>query len=230
MPNEDRFLAEIIPSINAPTFEDVILQIARVEPYAKWCHIDVTDGVFSAHSTWRDPNDLPRIDTKLNVEVHLMVADPDGVIDDWLVFPVRRVIAHAEAIKNFTLMLEKCRDREIELGVAINPETEWETLRPYMGMASILQALAVHPGPSGQPMAENTFDKIANIRKDCKKCIIEVDGGINPETAQKSIDAGADILVVGSFLSDAENIGKSIEELRSPNTADNDYLISEYYG
>ena len=85
---------EVIPSINVPTFEEVKERIAKVEPYVKWCHLDVTDGVFSKHLTWHDPRDLPALDTKLNVEVHLMVADPEKILDQWLVKPVKRVIVH----------------------------------------------------------------------------------------------------------------------------------------
>lgn len=206
-------MVKIIPSINAETWDEVIQKIRRVEPFVEWCHLDVTDGVFSKHPTWHSPEDLPNLKTKLNVEVHLMVSNPDGVIDDWLVSPVRRVIVHAEAVKDFPLMLEKSRDGDVELGIAINPETEWEVMRPYIGKASLLQTLAVHPGPSGQGFSGGVFEKIRHIRKSCPPCIIEVDGGITLEIAHQCIKAGANILVAGSYIfnhADLETAFKSL--------------------
>lgn len=205
---------EIIPSINVPTFKEVGERIAKIESYVSWCHIDVTDGIFSRHATWHSPEDFSKLNTKLNIEVHLMVEDPDRRIDDWLIPPVRRVIMHAEAVKDFAMMVGKCRDREVMLGIAIKPETSWEILRPYFGRADMVQLLAVHPGPSSQPMAENTFDKIEHIRNACAECIIEVDGGINPDNMKKSALLGAKIFVVGNYIFSNPEPRVAIETLR----------------
>ncbi len=230
-------MVEIIPSINVRTFEEVKERIKKIEPYVKWCHIDVTDGVFSSHETWRNPKDLLDLETNLNIEVHLMVSNPDEVIDDWLVGParpvrspvpeasadalgrltsngVKRVIVHTEAIKNFDLIREKCRDRGIELGVAVNPETPAEAFEPYIGKADVFLFLTVPPGPSGNPMHENTVGKITSFRKSCPECIIEVDGGVNPHTYKKAVSAGANILVSGAFIFDSIDIRSAIDELK----------------
>jgi len=230
-------MTEIIPSINVKTFEEVEERIARVEPYVKWCHLDVTDGIFSSHETWRNPKDLLGLETNLNIEVHLMVSNPDEVIDDWLtpqVHPVRspmpsasadasrrltsngvkRIIVHAEAVKDFNLILEKCRDRGIEFGIAVNPETPIEAFGPYIGKADIFLFLAVKPGPSGQAMHPNTAGKITSFRKSCAECIIEVDGGVNPETAKKVIETGANFLVSGNYIFGSSNIESAIESLK----------------
>lgn len=193
-------MAEIIPSINVKTFEEVKDRIQKVEPHVLWCHLDVTDGIFSSHETWRNPSDLLDLETSLNIEVHLMVSNPDEVIDNWLVGSVKRVIIHSEAVKNFDLIREKCRDRGIELGIAVNPETPVEAFDPYIGKADVFLFLTVPPGPSGNPMHPNTVGKIASLRKTYPKCIIEVDGGINPETAKKTVEAGANLLVAGNYI------------------------------
>lgn len=228
---------EVIPSINVRTFDEVKERIKKVEPFVSWCHLDVTDGVFSTHETWRNPSDLLDLETSLNIEVHLMVSNPDKVIDDWLVGPVKRVIIHAEAVhpvrspmplasadasrrlasngvKNFDLIREKCRDRGIELGIAVNPETPAEALEPYIGKADVFLFLTVPPGPSGSPMHENTVGKIASFRKSCPKCILEVDGGVYPHTYKNAISAGANILVAGAFIFDSKDIYSAINELR----------------
>lgn len=205
---------QVIPSINTQTFQEAEQKVHLIEPYVRWCHLDVTDGIFSSHETWRNPKDLLGLETSLNIEVHLMVSNPDEVIDNWLVGPVKRVIIHSEAVKNFDLIREKARDRGIELGVAINPETPVEAFDPYVGKANIFLFLSVSPGPSGQEMHSNTAGKIVSFRKSCPKCIIEVDGGINPETAKKTVEAGASIMVAGKYIFSSPDIKSSIEILR----------------
>ena len=228
---------ELIPSINVLTFVEVKERIVKVEPYVSWCHLDVTDGVFSKHETWRDPKDLARLQTKLNVEVHLMVAEPENVIEQWLVVPVKRVIVHIEAMKNPELIIKKCREADVEVGFAINPETPWEKLQPWFGpvkspmpkasadalgrltsnevnKVDMVQVLAVKPGPSGQKMNEDTYAKIGYIRTACPRCIIEVDGGVNSETARKAVEAGANLLVAGHAIFGSKDVKKAIEELK----------------
>ena len=207
-------MTEIIPSINVKTFEEVEERIARIEPYVKWCHLDVTDGIFSSHETWRNPKDLLDLETNLNIEVHLMVSNPDEVIDDWLITPVKRVIVHTEAVKNFDLIREKCRDRGIELGIAVNPETPVEAFDPYIGKADVFLFLTVPPGPSENPMHPNTVGKITSFRKSCPECIIEVDGGVNPETAKKAVRTRANLLVSGNYIFGSSNIESAIESLK----------------
>mgnify|MGYP001582144160 CR=1 FL=1 len=208
-------MAEIIPSINAATFDEVQARIKKVEPYVSWCHLDVTDGVFSAHPTWRDPADLSRLQMKLKCEVHLMVERPEGIIDQWLVEPIRRVIVHLEATKNPEVIVQKCRSAGREIGFAINPETPWETLRPWFGKVDVVLPLGVPPGASGQtPDWDIIFGKIAAIRQACPSCIIEADGGVNVSIASRACAAGADILVAGSAIFDSSDIASVIAVLR----------------
>ncbi|QQG45387.1 MAG: hypothetical protein HYW89_00400 [Candidatus Sungiibacteriota bacterium] len=206
---------EIIPSINVRTFEEVQERVKKVEPYVKWCHLDVTDGIFSKHLTWHNPADLPLLDTKLNVEVHLMVSEPEKVIDQWLVKPIKRVIVHLEAVSDIDLIVKKCREADVEVGLAINPETFWGKLEPWFKKVDIYQTLAVHPGPSGQQIQEEIYDKIIHIRKSCPGCIIEVDGGINPETAKKAVESGANLLVAGAYIFNSFDIQTAVNQLKN---------------
>ena len=77
-------MSQIIPSINVSTFEEVQERIKKIEPFVKWCHLDVTDGIFSKHITWHEPMDLPLIQTKLNIEVHLMIKKPEEILNESL--------------------------------------------------------------------------------------------------------------------------------------------------
>ena len=207
-------MLEIIPSINVPTFEEVQERIKKVEPYVLWCHLDVTDGVFSKHLTWRDPADLPRLDTALSIEAHLMIVEPERVIEQWLVKPVKRVIVHLEAAKDIGLIIQKCREAGVQIGLAINPETFWGKFQPWFGRVDLLQVLAVSPGPSGQKMGAGALDKIRHLRAACPSCIIEADGGVNLETAPRAAEAGASVLVAGNAIFSGDNVKKSIDNLR----------------
>lgn len=206
-------MIEIIPSINVPTFEEVKKRIKKVEPFVKWCHLDVTDGVFSKHPTWHNPADLPGLQTELKAEAHLMVVDPEKVIEQWFIEPVKRIIVHLEAVRDTDLIIQKCREAGIEIGLAINPETFWGKLQLWCAKADLFQVLTVKPGPSGQKIDDGSFDKIAHLRRVCPGSKIEIDGGINKETAQKAKEAGADILVAGAYIFNSPDIEKAVQEL-----------------
>lgn len=206
-------MIEIIPSINAPTFEEAEEKIKKVEPFVKWCHLDVTDGIFSKHLTWHNPLDLPRFNTKLNAEAHLMIEKPEEAIENWLASPVKRIIVQLEAVNDLDLIVNKCRKAKIEIGLSINPETFWGKLTPWFGKVDLIQILAVHPGLSGQAIQEDALEKVKKVRETCPGCKIEFDGGVNLETAEKIIESGADILVAGSAIFSAPDIGLAIRRL-----------------
>ena len=207
-------MTEIIPSINAATFSEVQERITKVEPFVSWCHLDVTDGVFSEHQTWNDSRDLPQLQTKLKCEAHLMIERPEDVIDQWLVEPIKRVIVHLEAAKNPELIIKKCCEAGKEIGLAINPNTPWTAFEPWFRKVDLFLPLSVPPGASGQKPDWNLIlGKMAAIRQACPLCIIEADGGINIDTASRARDAGASILVVGSAIFDVPDTAAVIQKL-----------------
>lgn len=218
-------MIEIIPSINVRTFEEAKERIKKVEPFVQWVHLDVTDGIFSKHLTWHDPADLAELVgsdppkegqtlLRLSIEVHLMVQEPEKIIDQWLVKPIKRVIVHLEATKDLDVIIKKCREARVEVGLALNPETPWEKTKPWFKKIDTILVLAVHPGPSGQPAQEDIFVKIIHLRKACPGCTIEFDGGVNPETAKKAKEAGASLLVAGNYIFGSADIKRAIETLR----------------
>lgn len=208
-------MVEIIPSINVPIFEEAREKIRKVEPHVLWCHFDITDGVFSKYLTWRNAADLEKLNTRLRFETHLMVAEPEKMVDQWLVRPIKRIIVHLEATEKFSEIIQKCRAVKIEIGLAIKPDTPVEELKPWFGKVDLVQLLTVNPGPSGQKMADNTLEKIQFVRYACPLCPIEIDGGINFETAPQVVKAGATHLVAGSVIFSSEHIGQAIQKLKS---------------
>lgn len=208
-------MAEVIPSINVSDFSELKKRIKKVEPYVKWAHLDVSDGVFTKYVSWHEPKDLVGFKTKLKLEVHLMVQNPEKEIDKWLIKPVSRIIFHQEATRDPRLLIEKIKETKKEVGMAIKPDTPWLKLFPYLGKVEVLQLLAVSPGPSGQEFSEEIFHKIGHIRSLCKSCIIEVDGGVNKRVAARLIKEGANLLVAGNAIFEAKNISKAISELKN---------------
>ncbi|MEK7085219.1 MAG: ribulose-phosphate 3-epimerase [Patescibacteria group bacterium] len=206
-------MVEIIPSINEEIFEEISRKIRLVEPYVKWAHIDVSDGTFTGHSSWHNPEALLAFETKLNLEIHLMIADMDTHYGDWILPNVSRVIFHIEAARDPHFVIEKIHTAGKEAGAAIRPETEWQKLEPFCAAADMVQLLAVPPGRAGQEFRPETVEKVANIRRLHPGCIIEVDGGINPDTGRRCVAAGANILVSANYVFNSPDIGGAIQEL-----------------
>ncbi|OHA13638.1 MAG: hypothetical protein A2909_03140 [Candidatus Tagabacteria bacterium RIFCSPLOWO2_01_FULL_39_11] len=205
---------EIIPAVNAETFEEVKNKIMLVEPYAGWVHLDVTDGTFTKNSIWHNASDLVSLDTLLNIEVHLMILDIERRVPEWLLPNIKRVIFNLEASHNPDFVIEKLREANKEVGISIAPATPWMRLKPYLDKVDLIQILSVNPGLAGQEFIKNNLDKIRHLRGVCPKCIIEVDGGMKVGVIKKVVEAGADIIVAASAIFRENDVKKAIEELR----------------
>ncbi len=208
-------MVEIIPSINVDNFEEVIQKIKLIEPYVNYIHLDISDGVFSKHTSWHNPKDLIGFESKLKIEAHLMIDEPEKEISNWLLTPVNRIVFHQESTKSHFLLIDKIHEAGKEAGIAICPETLWLKLFPYFEKADMLQILGVNPGPSGQKLDESIIQKIGHIKHVCHPCIIEVDGGVNTKNASSLIKEGANILVSGKEIFESKDIAETIEKLKT---------------
>lgn len=205
-------MIEIIPAINVDSFEEIKKRIKLVETYTKWIQLDVADGTFTKNTIWHNAQDLLELETSLNIEVHLMLSDIDRRINDWLLPNIKRIIFHISATKDPDFVIQKCRDNGKEAGIAIGPDESLLKAMHYRGKVALFQILGVRPGVPGQKIEEEAFERIKEMRKFCPSCIIEVDGGINKETAKRAVEAGADIIVAASAIFNGD-IKKNIKEL-----------------
>jgi len=209
---------QIIPAINETDFEEIKRKIRLAASFAEWIHFDVSDGEFTDFKNWNEPERLLELGDELSglkCEVHLMVKEPQAEIERWLSAGVLRVIIHAEVLANaWPMVIDKVDNFGAELGIALNPETGPEILKPYLRAAPFIQLLAVKPGPSGQKPDEAVLNKIKFVRSENSEAIIEIDGGVNEETARLAKAAGADILVSASYIWRSPNPKKAYETLK----------------
>jgi len=212
---------KVIPAINEPTFEKVKEKIFATRDVleALRVHVDVTDGKFTPHKTWNNAKDL--IDLRFitnnfnfNLGVHLMVEDPDGMIDEWFKAGMHAIVVHFERAKDLDLIMKKCAKAGVDFVLAVNPDTGIEALGDLKRFKNI-ELLAVDPGSAGQEFQEITADKIKQLRQSGFGGKIIIDGGINLETAKKVKDAGADVVVSASYIWNNIDPKKGFEKLKS---------------
>ena len=216
----------IIPAINCQNFECVKDKLQKAADFgAGWTQIDIADGKFTNHKTWNNPREISNLKSQisnLNLEIHLMVENPLDIVDEWVEAGAKRIIIHIEELKklgNLEIdnLIKLTKNKNIEIGLALNPNTPVEKIIPYLAVIDdskqFVQLLAVEPGLSGQKFQPQILGKIKFLKKNYSNVIIEVDGGINPETAKMCKEAGADILVVGSYIWESNNSLGAYKEL-----------------
>lgn len=194
----------VIPAINESSFEEVKNKIELAAEFSAWVHIDVADGKFTPSVTWNNPEELLGLGEKLSetkLEIHLMVVEPQAIVEDWLRTGVERVIVHEETLEdNWSMICSKVDAYGADLMLAIAPETPVEKLVPYLESVSLIQFLAVSPGPAGQALNNVVLEKMRFLKGKAPHIEIEIDGGINLETAKMVKNAGADIVVSASYI------------------------------
>jgi len=199
----------LAPSILAANKDDIFNEIKELEDYdIKWLHLDVMDGEFVEAVTF-GPDFVKKIRpvTDIFFDVHLMVADPLDVVEDWVHAGADLITFHYEATKNPMEVINKIREYDKQVGVSIKPNTEITEIENLLEYVDLVLVMSVEPGKGGQSFMPEAIDKIKAL-KDCD-CLIQVDGGINDVTGKMCVEAGADILVAGTFVfSDKKNIRK----------------------
>ncbi len=207
-------MIQIIPAIIAKDFKDLQEKIEKVEPYVEWAQIDVMDGQFVDNNTWNNPVELKRLRTNLNLEIHLMLQEPEKIIDYWKSVGVKRLTVHFESTNQLAKVINKIKEADLEVGLAINPKTPIEVVDQFISQLDLVLIMSVEPGYGGQEFLEGTLKKITSLRQKYSDINIEVDGGINMKTASLVINAGANLLVSGKTIYNSSDIRKTIKELK----------------
>ncbi len=190
----------IIPAILAKTKEDFQKDLQKLlnskTLSSGWVHLDFMDNIFVLNQSI-NPDDLERVDFgNLKKEAHLMVKNPKDWIEKLITQRFQRIIIHVEIATDNNI--NKIKESGIEAGLAINPETPIETLTPFVNNIDTILVMGVHPGFQGQSFIPDTLDRIKKLAS--KGVPLEVDGAVKDTNAKEIVEAGADILISGSFL------------------------------
>lgn len=209
----------VIPVVNCSDAACINERVAAAEKFLgrdELLHLDVTDGVFTAHKTANDPEVWKNMQTPFFLEVHLMVTRPEEYLASWIAAGAKRIIIHSEAIDEALAkkIIMSCGDSGTEVMLSSNPETSAESLAPYFPMFHAFQVLAVHPGAPGQELLPSVLEKITFLREALPGATIEVDGGIDPETTKKVKLAGADTVVSGTYIFKSADPKRAYETLK----------------
>ncbi|OGN12609.1 MAG: hypothetical protein A3C71_01365 [Candidatus Yanofskybacteria bacterium RIFCSPHIGHO2_02_FULL_43_15c] len=207
-------MIEIIPSILVKTKEELLEKISAVEQLADRVHLDIADGIFVPNMTISGFSEIGNIETTLKFKVHLMVSKPENHIVRWLSTPTDSFTFHIEATNQALSVIEKVREVEKEVGLALNPQTPLTAIEPFINEIDFIHFMTVEPGFYGGQFLEEVLDKMSDFHYFYPDKMIVVDGGVTPEIAPKLVQAGANVLVVGSYIFENNNPGKALEELR----------------
>lgn len=192
----------IAPSLLAADFSRLTEEVKAIEnTKAKWLHLDVMDGNFVPNISFgADIIKAIRKDTNLYFDAHLMIEKPEWYIDAIANAGVQSISVHVESTNHLDRALQLIKAKGIKAGVAINPATDIAFLDNIYEKLDLILVMTVNPGFGGQKFLNQMLEKIRKIRNKFPDIDIQVDGGINDETAKLVIEAGANILVAGSYV------------------------------
>lgn len=213
----------VAPSILSADFNHLLEDIKKVEDAsAEYLHFDVMDGHFVPNISFGQPvlKSIAHSHHMIN-DVHIMISDPFKYAPEFIKAGANILTFHYEACKNdkeVFQVIDLIHDYGCKAGLSIKPNTPIEKVFPFLYSLDLVLVMSVEPGFGGQKFIQESFTKIYRLREKINseniKCLIEVDGGINDETAKLCKLAGVDILVAGSYLFGHDDIKERIEKLR----------------
>ncbi|QTV06349.1 ribulose-phosphate 3-epimerase [Faecalibacter bovis] len=213
-------MAIIAPSILAADFGNLAKDIEMVNnSQAEWFHLDVMDGVFVPNISYGMPI-IEKINSLTDkvLDVHLMIVDPDRYIADFKKVGADILTVHYEACTHLHRTIQAIKAEGMKAGVALNPHTPVSVLEDVINDLDLVLIMSVNPGFGGQKFIENTYNKVSKLKQMITEAgadvIIEIDGGVGVQNATQLIEAGADALVAGSAVFNAENPTEYIAALK----------------
>lgn len=210
---------QISPSLLSADFARLGEEIKAIEPYADMIHIDVMDGHFVPNLSIGAPVIKKlRPWTKLPFDVHLMMSPVDPFIEDFVKAGANSLTIHPEASPHIYRTLQAIKAVGCKAGIALNPGTPIEVIKPLLSVVDLILVMTVNPGFSGQEFLVSQLQKIREVRTLINEAklpiLLQVDGGISPLTAPSVIKAGADILVAGQAIFNTKHYQENIQALR----------------
>lgn len=212
---------QIAPSILAADFANLQREVELLNTSAAdFIHVDIMDGVFVPNISFGIPvtEAIHRHATK-PLDVHLMIVNPELYLEDFVKAGASILTIHVEACPHLHRTLQEIKRLGVSVGVALNPHTPIELLSEVLEEVDVVCVMSVNPGFGGQKFIEHSYSKVANLKnlilKKGVKTQIEVDGGVSEQNAKRLVEAGADILVAGSFVFKAPDPIAAIASLKN---------------
>lgn len=211
----------IAPSILAANFNNLEKDIEVInQSEADFVHCDVMDGVFVPNISFGIPviKQVKQVAEK-PLDVHLMIIDPNKFIADFADAGADYLTVHYEVCNHLNRTINLIKENGMKASVCLNPHTPVAVLEDIIGELDMVLLMSVNPGFGGQKFIQNTYKKVSQLRNLIEQsnsdCLIEVDGGVNYETGKKLLEAGASVLVAGSFVFKSENPEGTINKLKA---------------
>ena len=214
-------MAIVSPSLLAANFIDLKTDIEMINTSdADWLHMDIMDGVFVPNISFGFPvlEAVAKV-CKKPLDVHFMIVHPERYITQTAKTGAMMMNVHYEACTHLNRTIQEIHDAGMKAGVTLNPSTPVSCLEDVIGDVDMVLLMSVNPGFGGQKFIENTIAKAQRLRKliaeTGSKALIEVDGGVQGETAPRLVAAGVDVLVSGSYVFRAQDPHAIIRQLKS---------------
>lgn len=211
----------IAPSVLSADFSNLRSDVEMVNnSQADWFHLDIMDGVFVPNISFGMPVTAAiQKYARKPLDVHLMIVEPDKFIDEFHKLGAEVLNVHYEACTHLHRTLQRIKACGMKAGVTLNPHTPVSVLEEIIQDVDVAMLMSVNPGFGGQKFIENTIDKTSRLKELILKrnshALIETDGGVNFETGKRLLQAGADVLVAGSFVFGAQNPTETIAQLKA---------------
>lgn len=206
---------KIIPSILSENISAAQEKATLVEGLVDWIQVDIMDGKFVQKEVFNLPIDLVTLQWSGKKEAHLMVENPLQYLDILEDLSYDRIYFHSEVAQSmpddFWNSLGKY---SFEKGVAINPETSWEVIEPYLDIIDVVLFMTVHPGKGGQKFIDNVLEKVKSFKEKYPNKLVQIDGGVDEKNIKQASQAGVDLFVVGTNLFSANSLTKQLKKLQ----------------